>query len=257
MRSRVSLPIVLRVALPVLAAVLCSPSGPAASARPDAVLARAFTVAHEDGGESARPRRSIERDAPAAFHARLPMPRLGAREIRGGRRVTLRWDALPPAVEELEILLSLDDGRSFGWRISPEIAGSEGTYPWDVPSLNAPAARVRIRAHVGGREVDGPVGPAFSIVADPALARDRWSFREGGMAAAAASRPAPHRLSTHPGARELHAPSGCAPVGPPVRAPGASPVHEATGLVPQRAVASDGATRPRLATVTRLHPLRN
>jgi hypothetical protein len=116
--------------------------------------------------------RSASRDAD------LPAPVVETRAMRAHEVVHVRWTPLDDA-EELELLLSLDGGRTYPVRVSPELEGDETGYHWRVPGLSAPAARIRIRARIGGREVNGPPSDAFAIVSDPDEAPE-WVFHESG-----------------------------------------------------------------------------
>jgi hypothetical protein len=84
--------------------------------------------------------------------------------VIAGEIVVLRWEGLPAGVEELELLLSSDGGRTFPQRISPEMEGRERWYAWRVPPIATSAARLRVRARVDDREVDFPPGEPFQIV---------------------------------------------------------------------------------------------
>lgn len=129
-------------------------------------------------------RERVEREAGGShrerYDALLPVPMLESRGmVHAGQQVTIRWRAMR-AVEECELLLSIDGGRTFGIRISPEIEGLEDSYVWRVPNVNAYHARIRMRARVDDFEVEGPVGEEFVIVADPERPREAWLFREDG-----------------------------------------------------------------------------
>jgi hypothetical protein len=100
----------------------------------------------------------------ATAPARLDLP---PAEVRAGEVITLRWSDPGPGVEELEILLSLDDGRTFPLRVSTELDAGERSLRWRVPNLPSGAARLRIRAGVAHEEVEGEPTPAFRIVGAP------------------------------------------------------------------------------------------
>jgi hypothetical protein len=113
--------------------------------------------------------------------ASIPVPVIDAgHKVRAGQSVVVRWKALGPDVEELELLLSIDGGWTFPLRISPELAGAENRYVWRVPNLSARDARIRIRARIDHREVSGFPSASFSIMRDAALPPERWLFHEGG-----------------------------------------------------------------------------
>lgn len=83
--------------------------------------------------------------------------------VRAGEVVTLRWTVRGGAPEELELLLSLDDGRTFPLRVSPQLEGHQRVYRWRVPDVVASAARLRARMGDEQGEVDGPPSEAFRI----------------------------------------------------------------------------------------------
>lgn len=113
--------------------------------------------------------------------ASIPVPVIDAgQEVRAGQSVVVRWKALGPDVEELELLLSIDGGWTYPLRISPELAGAENRYVWRVPNLSARDARIRIRARIDHREVSGFSSVSFSIVRNAALPPERWLFHESG-----------------------------------------------------------------------------
>jgi hypothetical protein len=93
--------------------------------------------------------------------------------VHAGAVIELRWSDLPADAEELEILLSLDDGEHFAIRVSPELEAHERRFRWRVPNL--PAERARLRVRVGdnhGHEWWLDPGDAFRIVEDLAPARE-------------------------------------------------------------------------------------
>jgi len=163
-------------------------------------------------------------------------------ELRAGETIALRWSALPAGAEELEILLSLDDGRTWRVRVSPELDAGGERYVWRVPDL--PAARARLRVRFGRRSAEiacEPTAP-FRIVGDAAGIRDRTGderfaedpsprpLRGGGMSAALAGgapqvqieRGAAAVVAITPSAAALDAPRGRSMSTP--RAPAPAPL---------------------------------
>jgi hypothetical protein len=130
----------------------------------------------------AAPRREPSRDRPGPSpESSIPIPILETPgEVRAGDRVLVRWGRFGRDVEELELLLSIDAGRRYTIRISPELEGAENRYVWRVPNLGAHDARVRIRARLDGREVNGRPSASFTMVQDRGRPRERWLFDEGG-----------------------------------------------------------------------------
>ena len=100
-------------------------------------------------------------------------------ELRAGDVVELRWSALPDDIEEFEILLSLDDGREFGLRVTPELEAGERHYRWRVPNLAAAAARLRMRMGNGHEERLARPSQPFRILADPEHPVEREQCHEG------------------------------------------------------------------------------
>src|SRR5213592_827006 len=97
------------------------------------------------------------------LRARIALP---ARPLRAGEVLELRWSELPARVEEMEILLSVDGGRHYGLRVSPECDPATGRFRWRVPNLCTSAARLRLRLGAGGRELEAEPTRCFTIVGD-------------------------------------------------------------------------------------------
>jgi hypothetical protein len=99
--------------------------------------------------------------------------------VTAGQSVELRWSALPADAEELEIVLSLDGGRSYHVRVSPELDAREGGYRWRVPDL--PAARARLMLRMGGEagERVGALSREFRIEHAEGVPRPGPGFHEG------------------------------------------------------------------------------
>src|SRR5215470_14742809 len=70
---------------------------------------------------------------------RLVMP--GVATVRAGETVRIAWTEAGRAVDELELQLSLDNGRRFTLRISPELDARTGEFLWRVPNLASAEAR--------------------------------------------------------------------------------------------------------------------
>jgi len=99
--------------------------------------------------------------------------------VTAGHSVELRWSALPADAEELEIVLSLDGGRSYHVRVTPELDAREREYRWRVPDL--PAARARLMLRIGGEagERVGALSREFRIEHAEGVPRPEPGFREG------------------------------------------------------------------------------
>jgi hypothetical protein len=113
--------------------------------------------------------------APVTFSS----PREGA-TLRGGDLVEVRWVGVPKEAEEVELLLSLDGGRSYSLRLTEELDAESSSFHWRVPNVIADRAALGMRTGFGGREIASAAGPIFQIVSDlglPSVAL-RWESGE-------------------------------------------------------------------------------
>jgi hypothetical protein len=115
--------------------------------------------------------------APAGLlaEARFTAPPVPGGTLRAGETVTLRFAVRDDAgadrhrhpLEETEILLSLDGGRSFPLRLTRERSAGTYSLAWRVPNL--PTTRARLALRVGSEEegeVVRDVSEEFAILAD-------------------------------------------------------------------------------------------
>jgi hypothetical protein len=103
--------------------------------------------------------------APAPAHAAPGPARLWpGPEVAAGQVIELSWGELPAGVHEMEILLSLDDGRHFAVRVSPELDAHERSFRWRVPNLPAGRARLRMRLGRERAEIETESSAPFRIV---------------------------------------------------------------------------------------------
>jgi len=121
----------------------------------------------------------IARPAGAAATADPRLVPLSFASVRAGQVLTLRWSGGERAVEELELQLSLDGGRTFPVRVSPELDPRAGEFAWRVPNLATGEARLRLRFSRGGREISGDPTAAFRIERAAALEVERDPVHEG------------------------------------------------------------------------------
>jgi hypothetical protein len=92
-----------------------------------------------------------------------------------GSIVEVHWTSLCDDLrhrdlDEAEIVLSLDGGRTFPIRVSPELSSSSTRFLWTVPSLPAAHARLAIRAGDDERDATETleiVSADFRILPDP------------------------------------------------------------------------------------------
>ncbi len=117
--------------------------------------------------------------AAVSFAANLP------EQVVPGQEIELRWSDLPPAVEEVEILLSLDGGRSFPIRVSPELDARSGRKVWRVPPIRGEHAMLQLRMGTGEAELPGPASPAFRIAVPRRLEGATCSAAIGDIGVAA------------------------------------------------------------------------
>jgi hypothetical protein len=181
--------------------------------------------------------------------------------VTAGEAVVLALGEAPRDVDELEILLSLDDGRTFPVRVTREIGAGERRVLWEVPAMATGAARLRVRfgQHRGGaREVEtwGPSSAPFAIVTRGEK-NDLHVFHENGWWEGLDPAPAPAA-----GHLDASAPRFVAGEAAPSLAP--TPTAVSIGRAPARLVAiADGPAPARPAfpdhsTIgERYFPLRN
>ncbi|MFN2633337.1 MAG: hypothetical protein ABR610_07995 [Thermoanaerobaculia bacterium] len=108
--------------------------------------------------------------------------------LEAGSLVEVRWSGLSPSANEVELLLSVDGGRTYSVRLTDELESEAGSWVWKVPRLDTNLARLAIRMGGDGREVIAAASRPFQIVPDPSAARIRlrwhsgeiWAEAEGG-----------------------------------------------------------------------------
>ena len=87
------------------------------------------------------------RSAPApALSIASPSP-----VLEPGSTVVVTWP-VPDGFDEMELVLSVDGGRTFPLRVTRRIAPSDAGFSWTVPSLPAVHARLALRAGVDEEE---------------------------------------------------------------------------------------------------------
>jgi hypothetical protein len=173
----------------------------------------------------------------------LPVPIMDETEVYAGRRVSLRWRSLEGQAEELELVFSLDDGRTFNVRVSPELSGGECRYEWRVPNVGVQRARMRLRARKAGHELSGPAGRPFRIVPSPVKSPERWTYRDGEWWEDRSGVPfALPGLVTPPHGPSLQANDDALAAAVPQRTAGPTPYVRS--IAPAFAVAVEAAERP-------------
>ena len=93
---------------------------------------------------------SLALTAAALANDRFETPGVGD-VVAAGTSVEVRWKASPDAREatELELVLSLDGGRTFPIRVSPEMSARSTGFRWIVPGLPSAHARLAVRSGSG------------------------------------------------------------------------------------------------------------
>jgi hypothetical protein len=187
----------------------------------------------------------------------ISVPILETRELRGGDQVVIRWGAFKAGVEEFELLLSTDGGRSYLIRVSPELEGHSIQYAWRVPNVSAAEARVRIRARIDGREINGPPSAVFTLARDPDRPAERWLFREaGGWGEQEEPSRAPFNLRTPERGRSLGTAHSVPWPDAPIRIGFPIPTLRFQPRPVTGTLAGGGASGAHHAIASRFHPLR-
>src|ERR1700720_1181761 len=89
----------------------------------------------------------------------------GDRTLYAEEIVEVQWTGTPWGVEEMELLLSLDGGRHFGVRVTPDLDAARRSYVWRVPPFPSGDARLAVRVNLEGREILAGVSESFKIAA--------------------------------------------------------------------------------------------
>jgi hypothetical protein len=119
-------------------------------------------------------------------------------EVGSGTTLEIEIGETPRDVEEFELLLSLDDGRTWPVRASRDLEAGERVIRWRVPNLPAASARLRLRFERGGREIEGPASAAFRIAGGDGPQELR-TFHEGNWWEGFESLPVGSRSEMNPG----------------------------------------------------------
>lgn len=155
---------------------------------------------------------------PLLVDSSLPVPQIDELAPVAGEQVTLHWRSVAAVAEEFELIISLDDGRQYDVRVSPELVAGVCRFAWTVPNLPVRKARLRLRARVGGHEVCGPEGTPFSIIENPVRPCERWTFRNGEWWEDRHGKPlAVPGLGSHDHDATFRATGMCPPLDQPVR----------------------------------------
>lgn len=105
----------------------------------------------------------------------------GGEALVAGSVVTVRWDGVPGEAHELEILLSVDGGRSLA-RLGEEVDGGTTSLSFTVPNLPAARAVLLLRYGVKGKgETIGGSSAPFSIVPAPGVPFAALAYKRGEL----------------------------------------------------------------------------
>jgi hypothetical protein len=116
---------------------------------------------------------------PGGRHGALSAPAAGS-TLQGGQLVEIRWSGIPVAAREVELLLSVDGGRTFPLRLTEELAPRSGSFFWRVPSLLSDEACLALRIGIDGKETLTVRGATFRLRPDPTPGKAvvRWKSGE-------------------------------------------------------------------------------
>ncbi len=197
--------------------------------------------------------------AMTAAPARFLRPMAGER-LEPGESIEVSW-ALDRhqamAFDEMELVLSLDGGRTYPLRLTRDLSPESGRLSWRVPALPAGKARLALRGGSDGEpdlETIAAVSDVFEIAPRAGLdleklfqSRGEWRTRES---AAPPSSPVADCLSGDPVDQMRSAPSREIASEPPAPAAAAGPTdRELHGLRP------DSSARVFKTTLLRSSPL--
>jgi len=82
-------------------------------------------------------------------------------------------------VDEFELLLSIDGGRTFPLRLTGMLDPCSTSYAWRVPNLPTAAACLRMRAGEEREEVLLRSGPLFELAGDTRATTGKFTFQSG------------------------------------------------------------------------------
>jgi hypothetical protein len=95
-----------------------------------------------------------------------------------GQTLEIRWSGVPSTAEEIELVLSLDGGRSFHLRVSDRLEGRVETWRWRVPDLPTRSARLMLRMGDRAGEHIVALSPTFEILRGGSVPRPDPGVRE-------------------------------------------------------------------------------
>ena len=96
--------------------------------------------------------------------------------VHPGDRIEFVFEGGTRGVDEFEILLSMDGGRTYPQRISEELSPTTRRWSWRVPRLSCSEIRLRVQFHRDGREIEGEESVPVPLIADDGNDADRTAI---------------------------------------------------------------------------------
>jgi hypothetical protein len=207
------------------------------------VFAVALSAATEAGARVDTAGKPLAIDTPGNVHA--------------GDTITLTWRGSAGSADEMELLLSLDGGRHFDVRVSPECDPRRGQWRWRVPNLPSADARLAIRVGDERGERLASVSARFAIVGAEGAPIERRQVHEGswwsGLDGADGALPA----STIDSGSSLRRLSSGHAIALPESAPQVGAAATSAVFVARPASPPDPALSTTTGAARRFRPLRN
>jgi hypothetical protein len=118
--------------------------------------------------------------------------------VRAGDVVEISWTRVPADVDEFEILLSVDGGKTFSLRLTSMMDPTATSYSWRVPNLPTGAACLRLRVGIDEREELLRPGSPFSVLGDTEAPTGRITFQGGEWWTTEGVADEPHEVGAEP-----------------------------------------------------------
>jgi hypothetical protein len=115
---------------------------------------------------------------PAGARAALSEPGAGS-TLQAGQLVEVRWTGVPASAREIELVLSVDGGRTFPLRVTGELGPKSGSFFWRVPNLSSDQVSLALRVGIDGTEAVIAAGPAFRVRPDPTPGKTALVWKSG------------------------------------------------------------------------------
>jgi hypothetical protein len=118
--------------------------------------------------------------------------------LAAGDLVEVRWEGIGTEAREVELLLSLDGGRT-ALRLTEQLSSGAGTYSWRVPEISSRHASLILRMGIEGREIQSEPSAEFEIVSSRSVSPARLTWIEGETWLAGDDAPGDEEPRTAPG----------------------------------------------------------